>query len=117
MRIKTEVLVTIATGRMVATFDDLYDGFEQLTGQLPCTHQIPRFIRELQSELLTKLPALGQSVALLNSLDELMKRHGAKDGVGLWLNSLCLDASYDVEPIAVSQQDPVEELVKLRRSS
>lgn len=119
--ISVEAALTISTGRMLCSFDELNTALDFLTGDTLFTHQLPRAFKPCSEWLKARFPELKFADLKLSCLDDYLDRFsGTKDkAVRMWVDELLaigLRGSYDVQPLpdgVFQHEDPVAELARL----
>ena len=101
-------VLTITTGRLLCSLDELYGILNHMTGDSLFTHQLPRASEACEKPLLAQFPKLAE-VQVPDGLS-------GKDAVESWLEQQksVYGNTFDVEPLkAWHHVDPLDELVDI----
>lgn len=105
MQFNLGAVLTVTTGRLLCSFDDLYGILNHMTGDNLFTHQLPRASEACEKPLLAQFPQLADV-----QVPEVLS---GKDDVEAWLNTqqTVYGDTFDVEPLESWRHiDPITEL-------
>jgi hypothetical protein len=103
----TEVIVSAATGMLLAEFSPVHEFYTYMAGEPVFTHQIPRLAREVKPALLERHPELAPTCQEAEEItqenwqqyrDRFIERHGAM---------------MTVEPLKAAEHESIDPLSEL----
>jgi hypothetical protein len=123
-------LLTIVTGRLLmlpdkdkSAVEGVYDFLEWMTGGMPYTHQLPRFIRECKPYLLKWFPELSialasESLGTLKTWLDSDQTPDKREGIRMWLAELKMmqpqiKDNYDVPQMPPDDHDRIDPYLEL----
>lgn len=123
-------LLTIVTGRLLmlpdkdkSAVEGVYDFLEWMTGEMPYTHQLPRFIRECRPYLLKWFPELSialasESLGTLKTWLDSDQTPDKREGIRMWLAELKMmqpqiKDNYDVPQMPLDDHDRIDPYLEL----